>query len=48
MVPEPSGDQITHTSAEPAVVPFELMTGELELKPNASLDDPTRLNVGLP
>jgi hypothetical protein len=39
---------MTHTSAEPDDVPCDVTTGELELRPKASEDAPTKLKVGLP
>ena len=48
MLPEPSGDHTTQTSAEPELVLFDEITGEPELKPKASGEVPTRLKVGLP
>ena len=46
--PDPPADHTVHTKAEPEVVPLEVTTGALELKPKASEDCPTRLRVGVP
>src|SRR5215469_1945820 len=46
--PEPLGIHTTQTSAVPSVVPFEVTTGALEPKPNASGAVATSERVGLP